>query len=300
MMHQFKVVCDTPAGQSVQVEHLPDLFSMSNIDDSAPHVHTFYEILWFQEGEGIHTIDFQEYRVKPNTIFFITPGQVHNFDANTQYKGISIKICTDLMNEEHGQSNLFLKYNIFHNSDTTPYYIINEETARDLMPLVASIERELMSAGSFGHIDILRSLLKIFLVRIYREGFHDGKTHLDELKPSHRIFVQFRKAVETNFYTMHTVQEYAELLHVAIRTLNKSVYECSGKTPLVFINDRITLEAKRMIRHTNMMVKEIAYSLGFEDPSYFFKFFKRQTGYVALEFREREKVCASCFPQEKA
>ena len=87
---------------------------------------------------------------------------------------------------------------------------------------------------------------------------------------------------------MHTVQEYADRLNVAIRTLHKSVNECSGKTPLSLINDRIILEAMRMVRYTNLMIKEIAAELGFDDPSYFVKLFKRCTGHLPSDFRDMD------------
>jgi len=55
---------------------------------------------------------------------------------------------------------------------------------------------------------------------------------------------------------------------------------------LKIINDRVILEAKRQLLHSSLKIKEIAFYLGFEDPSYFVKFFKRQTGYLPAEFRE--------------
>ena len=113
--------------------------------------------------------------------------------------------------------------------------------------------------------------------------------HLDNLKPSHQLFVQFRRMVDQEFTRLHTVQEYADGLNVAVRTLNKCVNECSQKSPLAFINDRIILESKRMVRYTSLMIKEIAYKLGYDDPSYFVKFFKRQTGYLPSDFRAMEK-----------
>ena len=61
-------------------------------------------------------------------------------------------------------------------------------------------------------------------------------------------------------------------------------------TPLQIINDRIVLEAKRQLQHTSLNIKEISYNLGFEDPSYFVKFFKRQTGYLPSDFREADQV----------
>lgn len=286
----YQAVCEAPSGNGFRVEHMPDMFAYSTIDDCCPHVHSFYEILWFQEGEGYHTVDFVDYEVKPNTIFFLSPGQIHHFDVKKGYKGLAIKMCTDFMKDELGSSNLFLKYNIFYTFDTSPYYNVDNDTAKVLASLAQEMEQEATRGGEFGNIDILKSYLRIFLVNVLRHGTQKTSLQLDNLKPSHVLFLEFRKLVENEYQRLHTVQEYADRLNVAVRTLNKCVNDCSNKSPLAFINDRIVLEAKRMVRYTNMMIKEIALDLGFEEPSYFVKFFKRQTGYLPLDFREQSEV----------
>lgn len=299
----YHTVCAAPGGNGFRVEHMPDFLMYSEINDCSPHVHSFYEILWFQEGEGMHTVDFVDYEVKPNTIFFLSPGQIHHFDSNVdkekgicRYRGLTIKMCTDFLRDPaagsvHGQDvSDMLKYNAFYTFDTAPYYNIDEDTAEELRLLVRQMEEEAARSGEFGNIDILKSFLRIFLVKIQRHGRQESIMRLDNMKPSHQLFVQFRRLVEQEFTNLHTVQEYADRLNVAVRTLNKCVNECSQKSPLTFINDRIVLEAKRMVRHTSMMIKEIAYELGYDDPSYFVKLFKRQTGYLPSDFRELEDV----------
>lgn len=286
----YKTVCEAPSGNGFRVEHMPQFLLTSDIDDSAPHIHSFYEILWFQEGTGIHTVDFIDYEVKPGTIFFLSPGQIHHFDHSKDYKGIAIKMCTDFMKDEDGMNNLFLKYNVFHTFDTIPCYNIDDKTSEILKALVLEMEAEAQHSGEFGNIDILKSLLRIFLVKIQRYGMQEGELRLDNLKPMHMLFIQFRRLVEQEYTHLHTVQEYADALNVAVRTLNKCVNECSHKSPLAFIMDRVMLEAKRMVRYTNMMFKEIAFELGYDDPSYFVKLFKRQTGYLPSDFRELEEV----------
>lgn len=96
--------------------------------------------------------------------------------------------------------------------------------------------------------------------------------------------------LEQEFDRIHTVKDYAERLNVSSKTLTNCVTECSRKSPLAFINDRVILEAKRLLRFTNLMVKEIAYRIGYDDPSYFVKFFKRQTGYLPSDFRDKVLV----------
>lgn len=285
----YSNVCNMSRGNGFRVERMPNLFETSEIDDCMAHVHSFYEILWFQEGTGVHTVDFNDYEVAPGTIFFLAPGQVHHFDRKEGYKGVAIKMCTDMMRDKASGGNadsLFLKYNSFHTYDSTPYYTIDDHTAQMIKPLVDDMEEESRHYGELGNVDILKSLLCIFLVKIQRYGIHETDKNLDMLKPSHRLFILFRRMVEKEYHHLHTVQEYADRLNVAVRTLNKSVNECSGKSPLAFINERIILEAKRMAKYTNMMIKEIAASLGYDDPSYFVKLFKRQTGFLPSEFRD--------------
>ncbi|MCQ2127254.1 MAG: AraC family transcriptional regulator [Bacteroidaceae bacterium] len=286
----YKMVCETPSGSGFFIDHMPDFLYKGEIDDGIPHVHTFYEILWFQDGTGSHFVDFQEYPIHPGTIFFLTPGQVHNFDGSDAYKGVAIKLCTDFMQGRGDDSDLFVKYDLFHTFDTSPYYVIDDGTAAQLQALVDSMEEELKIGKDVGHIDMLRSLLKIFLIKVHRYGYKEGELRLDGLKPAHRLFVQFRGMLEKDYATKHTVQEYADGLNVSVRTLNKCVNECSGRSPLAFITDRIMLEARRQVRYGNLMIKEIAYNLGYEDPSYFVKLFKRQTGMLPSDFREMDEV----------
>lgn len=287
---KYSAVCAAPGGNGFRIEHMPELFDRAEVDDCSPHVHSFYEILWFQEGTGRHTVDFVTYDVRPGTIFFLSPGQVHHFDVKSGYRGLAIKLCTDFMRDEDCAGNLFLKYNVFHTFDTAPYYNIDEATADELAVLAGTMEEEAQRYGEFGNVDVLKSLLRIFLVKILRHGHQESALPLDTLRPSHQLFIQFRKLVEQEFTRLHTVQEYADRLNVATRTLNKCVNECSQKSPLAFINDRVVLEAKRMIRYTGLMIKEIAYELGYDDTSYFVKLFKRHTGYLPSDFREMELV----------
>ncbi|MCQ2136202.1 MAG: AraC family transcriptional regulator [Bacteroidales bacterium] len=282
----YRAVCEAPGGHGFHIDHMPDFLYKGEIDDGQPHVHTFYEILWFQSGEGTHYVDFQAYPVVPGSIFFLTPGQVHHFDGSSDYKGVAIKLCTDFLRESDDEGDIFVKYDLFHTFDTTPYYIIDSATSKTLRELLSQMEDEIGRGKEVGHIDMLRSLLRIFLIKVHRYGKKEGAVQLEDMKSSHKLFVMFRGMLEKEFTSKHTVQEYADALNVAVRTLNKCVNDCSGRSPLAFINERIMLEAKRQVRYSNLMIKQIAFNLGYDDPSYFVKFFKRQCGMLPSEFRE--------------
>ncbi len=282
----YNISCDVLDSESLRMEHLPEMFDHDTIDSSQPHVHTFYEIIWFTESGGTYSVDFHDYAIRENSIFVLSPGQVHCFDGKTRHKGVVLKFRTDFLDDKTAEKDPLVKYGIFNAFYSSPLYLVsNPEVVKELHELTRKMDEEQTEESGFGHLELLRSLVKIFLINVYRYGSSHGTPQLDTMKPSHRLFVMFRNMLEQNFTSMHLVQEYADRLNVSAKTLSNSVKECAGKAPLTFINERISLEAMRLLRFTDLRIKEIAYQLGYEDPSYFVKFFKRETGIQPSEFR---------------
>ncbi len=283
----YHTVCDTPGGAALNIDHMPAFFDYDLMDNSIPHVHTFYEIMRFQEAGGHHNVDFVDYPIERNTLLFLAPGQVHHFDGVTRHKGVLIQFCTDFMRDEQTDEDIFLKYDVFNTYDSSPCYVIDsDDVARRLAVLVRQMEEERAVRTAFGHTDMLRSLVRQFLILVRRHSLHSAEcVHLDTLKPSHRLFVRFRQLVEHEFTVHHMVSYYADALAVPVRTLSSSVKECSGKSPLAIINGRLLLEAKRLLLHSDLSQKEIAYRLGFDDTSYFAKQFRRLMGVSPIDFR---------------
>jgi AraC-like DNA-binding protein len=97
----------------------------------------------------------------------------------------------------------------------------------------------------------------------------------------------FSKLVEQHYKTHHRVADYAELLFVTPKNLSKKIGLISKSSPNEIIKDRIILESKRLLVHTTMTVKEIAYSLNYEDDAYFNRFFTKHTGLSPVSFRSQ-------------
>lgn len=265
---------------------MPTFFYENGDKPRQPHIHGFYQIIWFVQGKGRHYVDFKEYPVVPNTIFFISPGQIHHFDGLSDYEGVIIHFNESFLSDESDSENVFLKYNVFNAFDTVPYYLVAPTDIPNLEYITKEMRNETERVGLFAHKDCLKYMVKLFLINIQRNGQRGAGIPLCINNSANRTFVRFRQMLEHHYRTMHTVKEYASRLNVSSKTLTNNVHESSHSTPLAIINERIILEAKRQLLHSSRKVKEIAFYLGFEDPSYFVKFFKRHTGHSPAEFRE--------------
>lgn len=219
-------------------------------------------------------------------MFFISPGQIHYFDESDQLEGVIIHFNESFLSDEGSSENVFLKYNVFNAFDAVPYYEVTPGDAPRLEYIVHEMQQETGNTKAFAHKDYLKYLVKMFLIYVQRIGKRGVGIPLCINNSSNRTFVRFRQMLEHHYRQLHTVKEYAGRLNVSAKALTNCVYESSHSTPLKIINERIVLEAKRQLLHSDLKIKEIAFYLGFEDPSYFVKFFKRQTGRLPAEFRE--------------
>lgn len=253
-------------------------------DRTDPHAHSYYEIIWFEEGVGTHMIDFVDYPIEANTFFLIAPGQVHAFRPNVQARGIVIDFMPEVFPASLMRDNLYVRYNLF--AEPTPRYVINDpELTGYLHHMVWALEEELADSNRLGHEDLLAVMLKVILLSIYRKADQMGAMSYTSNTMLLRTFSRFRQEIEQHYCQTRTVSDYADMLGVSVKQLSAAVQECSGSSPHVIIEERVILEAKRMLRCTGLMIREIAEELGFPDVSYFIKFFKNNVGVLPTDFR---------------
>ena len=125
------------------------------------------------------------------------------------------------------------------------------------------------------------TVLLTYLSRLYTEQFNDKNISSDKL-----LLKSFQEKINERFRELHEVGDYALLLNISAGHLSDVVKIQSGKPAIKHILERLTLEAKRLLFHTDHSLKEIAFDLGFSDASYFNRFFKRQTGVTPAEHRK--------------
>lgn len=268
------------------IQYQAELFDINrNFKVSYPHRHDdFYEILFLTQGEGIHTIDFQQYAIRPNTIFFLSPGQIHELALSEDVQGYIILFTSSFYHFNKTDPHKLFELPFFYNlsQETPPIYLDNAECIQTLTNLF----REAISENKQYLSDkdeAIRALLDLILIqckRIYPLSQQDEKTNKGKI-----IVKRFKQLIEEKCKENLSVKDYANLLAISPNYLSETVKSVTGRTSTDLINDRMILEIKRLLKHTDMGISEIAYSLNFADQSYFSKYFKKLTGLSPLEFR---------------
>jgi AraC family transcriptional activator of pobA len=148
--------------------------------------------------------------------------------------------------------------------------------------MLAKMQKEYNEPGEWQQKMITASLtlLLTYLSRLYNEQY-------ESITPSNEksLLKKYQAAIEENFREIHQVSEYAALLYVSPGHLRDVIKAQSGKPAIAHIQERMVLEARRMLFHTEYSLKEIGFDLGFSDASYFSRFFKRETGLTPAEYR---------------
>ncbi len=283
-IEKYDFLKDEPKKLQFDIFDLAEYQKNYSDETSKPHTHSYYQIIWFKNNSGKHYIDFKGYDIKENRLFFVAKNQVHYFEKRSDYDGYQIHFNESFILSNETDINFFLTYNIF-NTNEEPYYQIPKSLEIQIMRYFHQIEDELNNSEKFGNKRILSNLLKSLLLVVEREKRKNIKSS-STIADQNTSYLTFRDLLENNFFKNWSVANYAEKLAVSTKTLNGIIKKQSGKTVSQTIADRIILEAKRRLTHTNAYINEIAIDLGFQDPYYFIKYFKKQVNCSPTEFRK--------------
>ena len=171
-----------------------------------------------------------------------------------------------------------------------PILNLTEKQAVDISAWIGMLRKESSqeAAGQREAIGALLNLLLIDIERILDSSLNGPETKgILQEAPSGALIEQFIDIVNDSFHALHRVREYADLLNVSPGHLNDVVRSDYGTTASSLIRDRVLLEARRLLAHSNESIKEIAYAIGYEDPSYFTRLFREQIGVAPGEFRKK-------------
>jgi AraC family transcriptional regulator, transcriptional activator of pobA len=263
---------------------MEEIFERNGNTPDVPHRHEYYTILWAKKVCGQHFIDYKEYLIRPNYIFFVNPGQVHQVITYGQPAGVVIMFTEEFLHQNHIGEDFISDLGLFSCSSTTPPLQISEEAASELNKIVENMESAFHETSPY-RSEKLGAYLKLFLIECNKYAPLPDTDNTQIIQSGRLILKDFRGLVEKNYQKWHKVSDYAAQLNITADYLNNVIKSTIGKTAKDFIQERIILEAKRLGLHTQLTTKEIAYQLGFDDPSHFSKFFKNIEEQAFSDFR---------------
>lgn len=218
--------------------------------------------------------------MNPHTLFFISPGQVHYSDI-TACVGYALFFTEEFLISTHLNKDLPRSFPFYHQSDREPAIHIDQAQVPVFRHLFERLEREFL-CESRRKEDMLRAYLQILLIEAERLYTSAIASHLNH--PS-SLVQTFKALIEEHFLSQSSVKDYANRLHVTANYLNDVTKRLTGKTAGELIRERLLLEAKRLLVHSDLSISQIAYCLNFKDPSYFGRFFRHQTRQSPGNFR---------------
>lgn len=248
------------------------------------HKHDFYLIVLFTKGSGTHEIDFNTYHIKPGTVFMMAPGQMHDWTLSNDIDGFVFFHTKHFYDKAYTSAGIE-SYPFFQSIHQPPVVYLNRENTKQLSELFISLIDEHHRAEKF-KFEKIHCLINLIYIELSRQYLPILKINNESYLLKTRKLEHF---IDIHFKFKKYPHEYASLMNLSEKHLNRMSKECLNKTTSELIADRIVLEAKRLLIHSKQNVSEIALELGYENNSYFSRFFKKHCGQTPVEFLTKHK-----------
>ncbi len=266
------------------INRLEDFFKLIDsplATDFRPRRMNVYYFIFLTKGYTTRSIGLETYEFGENTFFFVPAHEIttHKFvrnDVQGYYCHFDIQLLAEHTLLKKIYTNFpFLEYNSF------PLVEINADTKNHVINLLERMLFEYQK-GVKGRTEVFETYLLALFTEL--QPFVKRSSH-NSISAALEITKEFKKALSKNITLKNKVSDYAELLNISPNHLNKCVKSTTGKSANDLVNEMILLEAKVMLKQTNLSVKEIAYNVGKSEVSVFSRFFKTQIGISPSDYR---------------
>jgi AraC family transcriptional activator of pobA len=248
-----------------------------------PHRHDFYQIFWMTEGAPSFNLDFDHMSIEAHTLVFVPPGAVHTFGARNNAEGFILSFEEDFLESEGHSVDLFAECPALDPAQIRTLLAVPDSSVEIVDGYCRRIFEE-FTAKREGYRSATAALLRLLLVEVRRCLSY--QTSPSSFRKYSSLTARFLRTLSARPYQVTTASEVARLLGVSRSWLNQRVRQETEKSLTDHLQGRLILESKRLLAHSDLNVSEVAYQLGFEDPSYFTRLFRQMEGLSPREFRE--------------
>lgn len=261
-----------------KIRRLEDVMGQTDLFHGL-HRHNFFFILAIQQGHGRHEIDFTSYELSENAVFFLRPGQVHQLELKAGSTGYLVEFDNEYYPPNQTSPVQYLRKASYKN-----YCVLETSQFGKIFDALNYMFNEYTTRG-LGYNEIIRANLDVFCIEYIRQGSSPVLAVTAAQTYEQERFEEFLELLQKHIITHKQVGEYLDFMHLSAYQLNGITKSSIGKTASELINEQVILEAKRYLLATPNQVKDIAELLGYEDVSYFIRFFKKHTQYTPEVFR---------------
>lgn len=271
---------DTTGNKMFRLNKIDCGINYYGADFLVPHRKDYYFFVFVRQGNSRHWIDMKPYTLKPDTFYFTVPQQVHLKEEAQPLTGTSLSFSKEFLAME--ENGLLKQLPIIQNPHNGHELRLNSQDIAFIEDIINKIDTEYHAKNNWQQSMLMAytRVLLIYVSRLYTEQFNNT-----EAIPDRVLLQKYLSRIEESYKELHEVTAYADILNISAGHLSELVKEQSGKPAIAHIHERLILEAKRLLFHTDHSIKEIAFQLGFEDASYFNRFFKRLARHTPLEYR---------------
>jgi len=272
-----------------QTGHLA--FKLYHFEGNNPFDHiqrlNYYSLIWIKKGTGKIKVDFSEYDFGPNALLAFSPYQPFMICGDDNIVAEVIHFHPDFFCIHKHQHEVACNGVLFNNIYDSPIVQIDPNSESVLNGIIPQMKSEIQAA-ELAHYEVLISYLKIFLVTASRlkNQQAEPKLKVGNMGEEPQMVQRLKDAINEHFCNKHSARDYAELLAISPKALNKITKDHFNKTLTNLIAERIIIEAKRELYLSHKTIKEIAYRLGYEDEYYFSRFFKKHADVSPQLYRE--------------
>lgn len=259
----------------------------TSLSGMGPYHHPFFEIIIADNLNTSVSIGDAKFNTLESNLSFSSPGQLISWQYlgdTPASNGYQILFHSEFIPSSRGKFIFYQEYPFF-NINSTPNYHLKGQQLELVMALCNTIFQE-FSAPKHLSYQLIQSYLTVLLIKL-SQIFHQNTDSRSISNRAEDITFQFENLVKQARNKRQKLSTYSSALNISTIYLSECVKKTTGKTAKQITSEYLILEAKALLTQSNQGIKEIAYQLGFDEPTNFVKFFKKQSGTTPKKYRKK-------------